>query len=1033
MQPEQQQRILGYFIEEAREHLEMIEQSLLNLSRVVREPDQMNELFRAAHSLKGGAAMLGIASMQQIAHQLEDCFKLLQDDAVPVDQQLESLFLRVFDVLSERLEALQTSSYLSDAAEEQALAVTRPLFADLKAHLEELKQAVPEQPLASLDSLSTRLDRQTSVQTESLPEEDLTDLDNLEVLFGISDPAAKLSDPTADPELPAPDLEDLDRLLQTWGVADDDQPALEPVEILDFLDQLWPETAPAEESTPSEILDTLSDLPQPGSMAAAPDPPEALVQDLDFDLAMIESDSGDLKGDDLADLLIEIDAAVVPGKEDGTESNRSREIAAASSPGSAEDSAPEPQPPTEIAPPRTLAPTVREDLDFHRDRQATRSSSRGARAVGDHHPPNLGKQTLRVPVKTLDTLNNLVGELVISRNSLGQNQDRLRQFLANLFTQVHQLNELGQQMQETYERSLLELSLGDPRGEPSLSPALEQSSVPADQPQERSRFDALEMDRFTHFHRLSQEIIERLVRVREAAADIEFVSDQTDQVLSGFRQTTLQLQEGLTHARMVPFAQVADRLPRAVRALAPQWGKQANLEIEGRETLIDKVILERLYDPLTHLVNNALIHGIELPTVRRAAGKPLPGLIKLRAQHQGNQTIISLTDDGAGIDLEQVKAKALTQGLLTDAEIESASPSDLYKLLFHPGFSTLEQPHELAGRGVGLDAVCTGLAGIQGTISVDSSLGRGTSFAIRLPLTLSISKALCCVTNHQVIAFPVDSVEDMQTLGVDQIPADQEQRLIAWRGSNLPCRRLSDLLVYPPFQPFNRVYGVNPDPDQVSVVILRGGVSEVLAVQVDRVLAEQEIVIKPLPGPLPKPAGIAGASILGDGQVILVADALELIDLACGRLQGPTADPWQDGREATAAPAQSEPGVLIVDDSITVRELLSLTFSKFGYRVEQARDGQEAWDKLCSGLPCDLIFCDIEMPRMDGLELLTRVQQHPDLSHLPLAMLTSRGSERHRQMAARLGAKAYFTKPYLEESLLDACQRLLQGETLLGE
>ena len=217
-------------------------------------------------------------------------------------------------------------------------------------------------------------------------------------------------------------------------------------------------------------------------------------------------------------------------------------------------------------------------------------------------------------------------------------------------------------------------------------------------------------------------------------------------------------------------------------------------------------------------------------------------------------------------------------------------------------------------------------------------------------------------------------------------------------------------------------------------MVLRSA-STFIGLQVDQVIGEQEIVIKQLEGPVPKPTGIAGATVMGDGRVMPIADVLELIDLASGRMRRePTPSLWgqAETEEAVGAALREEPTVLIVDDSITVRELLSMSFNKVGYRVEQARDGQEAWEKLRSGLPCDLVFCDIEMPRMDGLELLSRLQQDEDLSEIPIAMLTSRGADRHRQMAVELGASGYFTKPYLEEMLLDAAQRMLNGENMIA-
>jgi chemosensory pili system protein ChpA (sensor histidine kinase/response regulator) len=655
-----------------------------------------------------------------------------------------------------------------------------------------------------------------------------------------------------------------------------------------------------------------------------------------------------------------------------------------------------------------------------------------------HRPPRrrvTGDQTMRVSVKHLDNLNNLVGEMVVNRNSLEQAQERLRQFLDNLLYQVQQLNDVGQRMRDLYERSLLESSLLSSRQNYSLS---QHYGAPATSPNHVTgiSFDALEMDRFTGFHTLSQEMIELIVRVRESASDIDFVVEESDQITRNFRQITTQLQEGLTRSRMVPFAQTADRLPRGVRDNAIKYGKQAELTIEGRDTLIDKMIVEQLYDPMTHLVNNAIAHGIETPAERIAAGKSAIGQITIRAFHQGNQTVISVSDDGAGINIDAVKAKAVAKGLISSVEAQQLSRLEIYDLLFHHGFSTADNVDDLRGRGVGLDVVRNNLSEIRGSISIDSAIGKGTTFTIRLPLTLSISKALCCISNRARIAFAMDGVEDMLDVPKDGVHIDEQGRsCIQWRDSLLPFQPLSDLLKYNRVLGRGSVYGGNQEDDILSIVVLRSS-SNYLALQVDQVLGEQEIVIKQLEGPVPKPIGVAGATVLGDGRIMPIADVLELIDLSQGRIRR-EASPvlWETNGDLgapDAATVKTDPTVLIVDDSITVRELLSMTFNKVGYRVEQARDGQEAWEKLRSGLPCDLVFCDIEMPRMDGLELLSRLQKDPNLCDIPIAMLTSRGADRHRQMAVQLGAKGYFTKPYLEEVLLDAAQRMLKGEILVS-
>jgi chemosensory pili system protein ChpA (sensor histidine kinase/response regulator) len=644
--------------------------------------------------------------------------------------------------------------------------------------------------------------------------------------------------------------------------------------------------------------------------------------------------------------------------------------------------------------------------------------------------PKLTDSTMRVDVKYLDSLNNLVGELVVNRNLLEQDQERLQQFITNLLHQVQLLSDVSQRMRDQYDRSLLEASLTAGRGSRS-SYSFDTPSQLSDGANSNSSvtndFEGIEFDRYNTFHVLSQEIIELIVRVRESASDIEFVVGETDQVTRQLGTITTQVQDDLKQSRMVPFAQIADRLPRGIRDRALKTGKQAELETFGRETLIDKAILEQLTDPLTHLVNNAIDHGLEDPSTRQAAGKSVTGRLTVRAYHQGNQTVISISDDGAGISTDRVKKSAVAKGVRSQSEVDRLNETEVYALLFEAGFSTAAKADEFKGRGVGLDVVKTCLDYIRGVIIVESVVGKGTTFTIRLPLVLSISKAMFCISDRARIAFPVDGFEDMVEVPQSQIILNEKgQPCLPWRDTVLPFQHLSNLLSYSRHLSRSSIYG-KQENDELCIIILRNDTSY-LALQVDQFLGEYEIVIKQLEGPIPQPAGIAGATVLGDGRVMAIANVLELFDIASGRLRPSTS-------RITIQPAVEEdiaadPTVLIVDDSITVRELLSLTFAKVGYRVEQAKDGQDAWEKLRAGLPCDMIFCDIEMPRMDGLDLLSRLQKDSRLKDIPVAMLTSRGADRHRQSAIQLGAKGYFTKPYLEEELLSASKRLLNGETL---
>jgi chemosensory pili system protein ChpA (sensor histidine kinase/response regulator) len=646
------------------------------------------------------------------------------------------------------------------------------------------------------------------------------------------------------------------------------------------------------------------------------------------------------------------------------------------------------------------------------------------------------EQTMRVPVKTLDNLSNLIGELVVKRNRLEEDQDRLRQFLDNLLNHVQSLNDVGARMHDLYERSLLEGALMASRqayqnssgdGSRQLS-----SSFGGNNNQGDDDLNALELDRFTGFHLLSQDIIELIVRVRESSSDIQFLLDETDKVTQTLRQVTSQLQDGINSSRMVSFGQTADRLPRAVRDISMKLNKQAELNIEGQDVLIDKMIVENLYNPMTHLVNNAMTHGIESPEERSQKGKESSGKIVINAYIQGNQTVISVSDDGAGIDPERVKAKAIEKGLIFPAQAENLSIQDIYEFLFHPGFSTRDKADDFAGRGVGMDVVRTDLRKIRGTVSIDSTIGKGTTFTIRLPLFLSISKALSCLSDRTRIAFPIDGVEDTKEYSPNDIQTNaQGLECLPWRGNLLPFQPLSNMLSYNRQMRRGSIYSKIKDDDTLSIIVLRSG-GNLLAVSVDRIFGEQEIVIKQIEGPVPKPPGIAGATILGDGSIMAIGDVLELIEIAQGRRGTDIgANLWQLGGGAEQAEPEivkTEPLVLVVDDSITVRELLTLSFSKLGYRVEQARDGQEAWDKLRGGLPADMIFCDIEMPRMNGLELLSHLKKEDNLKNIPVAMLTSRGAEKHRKLATDLGASAYLTKPYTEKDLIDVAQRFIKND-----
>ncbi|MBD2136402.1 chemotaxis protein CheW [Anabaena sp. FACHB-1237] len=482
------------------------------------------------------------------------------------------------------------------------------------------------------------------------------------------------------------------------------------------------------------------------------------------------------------------------------------------------------------------------------------------------------EETMKIPVKQLDDMSNSVGELVVNRNILEQDYERLRKSLNNLLIQVQNLSDVGARMQEYYERSLLESSLLA-----SYRHREQKYNVHQDR-----GFSAIEMDKFTPFHSLAQEMIELIVGVQDSASDIDFVLEETEQVARQIRQATSQLQEGLTKARMVPFSQAIDLLWKGMPD--NQYGKQVELVTEGTDTLIDKTILDHLKDPLTQMVNNAIAHGIETAEVRQSRGKPPVGKITIRALQQGNQTIIAVSDDGAGIDHEKVKQKGIKKGVITVEQARTMSRSDIYELLFLPSFSTADELDDIKVGGVGMNVVQKKISEIRGTITTDSVLGQGTTFTIRLPLTLSICKALLCTSDRARIAFPMDGIEDTLDIPAKNIKKNTDgQSFIKWRDTILPFKPLKDILVFNRQISRNSVYGCISDDDMISVIVVRSG-NNMVALQIDQVLSEQEIVIKQFEGPVPKPIGVAGATVLRDGMIMPIADVLEIIDIFHGKM-----------------------------------------------------------------------------------------------------------------------------------------------------
>ncbi len=621
--------------------------------------------------------------------------------------------------------------------------------------------------------------------------------------------------------------------------------------------------------------------------------------------------------------------------------------------------------------------------------------------------------TIRVPVKRLQLLDDLCGELSIGCNGLNLRFSRMRGLMNRLVQRILDLEQSNLQLRNAYDRVATQAMSG-------LGPSALQLDLTHLRPE---GFDILEFDSYSELHPIWQQVMETIVWLQEVSGDMDLLLQDAEQSTFEFNRVSKKLQTAVTQARMRPLNELLNRFPRAIRDLSTQFGKQVDLKVYGGATLVDQTILEKLSDPLLHLLRNAFDHGIEDAATRKARHKSERGQIEIRAGYRGNQTIITISDDGGGINFEKVRAKAKRLGL-DSALMDRASDRDLTELLFEPGFSTAETVTSLSGRGVGMDVVRTNLKDMGGTITLDTELGQGTTFTLSVPLTLSVMRILMVeASNGMLMAFPSDTIEQMVLIDPDHPPFKSvaNQDVLEWEGYMVPKVNLEAWLT---FNCPTRPLAIEDVPVMTSPAILIVSQGEdLVCVPIHRCWSEREVSIRPVEGPFLMPAGFSGCTILGDGQVLPIVNVPDLFTwMTTGSKQAPS---LQD--PAPTAPQPTQPTVMIVDDSINVRRFLSLMFERAGYQPVEARDGQDALDKLLSGLEVNAVVCDIEMPRLDGFGLLAQVKKQDRFKDLPFVMLTSRTGDKHRQLALRLGAAAYFTKPCKERELIQQVKTLLES------
>lgn len=528
-------------------------------------------------------------------------------------------------------------------------------------------------------------------------------------------------------------------------------------------------------------------------------------------------------------------------------------------------------------------------------------------------------------------------------------------------------------------------------------------------------FDPLEMDQYSSLNQLSKSLAESASDLVDFKNTLSHKIRDTESLLLQQSRIQAEIQEGLMRTRLVPFSRLLPRLQRIVRQTSTALNRPAELFVNNTEGELDRNILERLVTPLEHMLRNAIDHGLEDRTQRQQANKPEAGRIELNIQRQGTDVVVVFSDDGQGIDVEKVRQKALLAGLIKPEQ--HLEHQDILQLIFHPGLSTADQITQISGRGVGLDVVQSDIKALGGHVSVDSVYGKGTTFTIRVPTTVAVSDALMVKVADQQFAIPLAQIDRIVRVS----PASLEQyfespkELFEYENKRYPLRYLSEFVGN---QPMPRLNGMMYS---LPVLMIKANNGQTVALLVDQLIGSRaQIVVKPIGQQFASIGAIAGATILGDGQVCLILDGQNIAR------QIQSTPRHKQLSEAVYRQRESDERrlVMIVDDSVTVRKVTSRLLERQGYDVVTAKDGVDAIEQLENIKP-DLMLLDIEMPRMDGFEVLNLVRHHDMHQYMPIIMITSRTGEKHRERAFSLGVSQYMGKPFQEEELLENIDALL--------
>ncbi|MCX4026665.1 Hpt domain-containing protein [Endozoicomonas sp. SM1973] len=960
--------LVEIFLEEAND---IMESTATSLHKWIEDPSSMfevEELQRDLHTLKGGARMAEITEIGDLSHELEFLYEGLSDGRLKTAQPLFDLLLECHDRLADMLDELRNTNFCRPA--DDLIACLHAFRTHPEAGVPDLKEfAKPKQP------------EKKTVATEQVK------------------PVTPQEVPTV-----AVDLDDL-------SLADEDvleiflDEASEIVESIEHTADNWSKEPTAAQYA-DELLRHLHTL-KGGARLAGLSKLGNYTHDFELFITQAQNKLSEIEPSFFKEvmsrqdiLLVHADAvkAYMKGEQPVVHSVSEELVQPAFEVTEEEGELLREEASADIIPFTPPRPAEGRQLANGMPAKVSPISKAQQMLQSSRRAP---QEMVKVPADLLESLVNLAGETSITRGRVEQ--------------QISDISFTLEEMHTTIERVREQLRRLDMETQAQII-----SKHEADTGMHMLDFDPLEMDEYSELTQLSRSLFESasdLMDLKDALTDKN--RDAETLLLQQSRVNT-ELQEGLMQTRMVPFSRLLPRLRRIVRQVSTELGKRVEFNVLNAEGEMDRTVLERMVAPLEHMLRNAVDHGIESEEARANSGKEPVGHITLSLSREGGNVMLELADDGNGVNIEAVRAKAIERGLMdADADL---SDSEIMQFILEAGFSTAKEVTQISGRGVGMDVVHSEIKQLGGNVVIQSEPGQGTTFVVRLPFTVSVNRALMVYIGDDLYAIPLNSIEGVVRVSPYELEAYYEEDApdFEYAGQDYKLRYLGDILHKRGKPNLQGVMAPLP-------VILTRGAEHTVALQVDSLAGSREIVVKTLGAQFALVNGVSGATILGDGRVVIILDLVALIrtDYAHHALaptgvtiEAPVEEIVEEVEEAKI------PTVMVVDDSVTVRKVTSRLLERNGYEVMTAKDGVEAIAQLQDRKP-DVMLLDIEMPRMDGFEVASTVRNDRRLKNLPIIMITSRTGEKHRERAMSIGVNEYLGKPFQEGPLLETIEKMV--------